>query len=138
MTSAPLKPFLIVLAIGLLAILARPILDLEPGSSWFGITARFEHVVTACLDEHPGWDRRICEGIARGDLWAGMTEEMVRASLGEPRRIERPDDDATVEQWTYYTPYYGLELLRLQDGVLTDYGPPSDACETCGVRRPRP
>lgn len=139
MTPTELKPFLIVLVIGLCTILAEPILDLEPGSSWLGIAARFEQSVRACLDDHLDWDRRVCEGIARGDLWVGMTPEMVCASLGEPRRIELPNaTDPTVEEWIYYTPYYGLEVLRIEDGSLTGWGPPASGCQTCGVRRPRP
>ena len=139
MTPASLKPLLIVLSIGLLAILAEPFLDLEAGSSWLGITARFEHLVDVCQEDHPDWDRRTCEGIVRGDLWVGMTVEMIRASLGEPRRIERPDaEDPTREVWTYYTPYYGIEVLQVEDGILNSWGAPASGCTTCGVTRPRP
>jgi hypothetical protein len=139
MTPASLKPLLIVLSIGLLAILAAPILNLEAGSSRLGITARFERLVNVCQDDHPDWDRDVCEGIVRGDLWVGMTVEMVRASLGEPRHVQRPDDeDPAHEVWTYYTAQYGVEVLQVEDGLLTGWGPPSSGCTTCGVIRARP
>jgi len=134
-----MKPFVLVFAIGLVAILAWPLLDDGGATSWLDVFGRFRAQVDACQAEHPAWDRDVCEGIVRGDLWVGMTAEMVRASLGEPKRIESPDPEApTREAWTYYTPYYGKELLLIDEGILTHYGPPPDACETCGISRPRP
>ena len=134
-----MKPFLLAFAIGLLVVLTWPLLDDGGASSWPNLFGRLRAQVDACQAEHPDWDRNVCEGIVRGDLWIGMTAEMVRASLGEPRLIEQPDpDDPTRAAGTYYTPYYGKELLEFEDGALIHYGPPPDACETCGVSRPRP
>jgi hypothetical protein len=139
MTRETLVPFLIVLAAGLVLMLTSPSLGDGDGLSWLDIGGKFREQVDACQAEHPVWDRDVCEGIVRGDLWVGMSTEMVRASLGEPKRIELPDpDDPTREAWTYYTPYYGKEVLQIANGLLTGWGPPADGCDTCGVSRPRP
>jgi len=134
-----LSPFLLVLLIAGVLVLVPPLLDGNGALSWLDIAGRFREQVKACQAEHPDWDRDVCEGIVRGDLWVGMTEEMVLASLGEPKAISVPDpNDPSREAWTYNTPYYGKELLLIESGILTHYGPPPDACETCGVSRPRP
>ncbi len=134
-----MKPFMVVLAVGLLLVIASPILSQDGETSWLGISARFRQLVEECHQQHPMWDRGICEGVVRGDLWVGMTTEMVRATLGEPKQIELPDPDHPArEAWTYYTPYYGKELLQIENGLLIGWGPPPDGCETCGIIRPRP
>lgn len=61
---ANLKPFLIVLAIGLLGVSVRLLLDPDTEPSLFGITAYFERLVDDCQETNPSWDRDICEKIA--------------------------------------------------------------------------
>lgn len=68
-----------------------------------------------------------------------MTEEMILATLGEPLSGETPDgEDPTHEEWTYRTARYGLEVLQVEDGILTGWGTPESGCATCGVKPPRP
>lgn len=138
MTLAVLKPFLIVLAIGLLVLSFSPDRGLEPASG-SSLGAYFERLVNECQEAHPDWGRDACKSIVRGDIWIGMTEEMILASLGEPRSVERPDGEGSpLEEWTYFTPRYGLEILYVEDGILTGWGTPESGCSTCGIREPRP
>jgi len=79
------------------------------------------------------------KAIVRGDIWVGMTEEMVLASLGEPRSVEIPDDESpSYEEWTYFTARYGREILYVEEGILTSWETPKSGCTTCGIREPRP
>ena len=138
MTTAVLKPFLVVLAIGLLALAFFPDRGLEP-TSGSSLGAYFERLVNDCQATHPDWERDACESIVRGDLFVGMTEEMVLASLGEPRSVEIPDDEnPSYEEWSYYTACYGREVLYVEEGILTGWGTPDLGCSTCGIRKPRP
>ena len=138
MTLANLKPVLIVLAIGLLGISIMPICDPDTGQSLSGLVKFFSREVNECIGAHPGWGRNACEKIAREDIWIGMTEEMIIASLGEPQSIGIPnDDDPTHEEWTYRTARYGEEILHVEDGILTFWGPRASGCPTCGIKPPR-
>ena len=137
MTLSVLKPFLIVLAIGLSVLFFFPNrgLELASGSS---LGAYFDRLVSECQADHPDWGRNACEKIAREDIWIGMTEEMIIASLGEPQSIGIPnDDDPTHEEWTYRTARYGEEILHVEDGILTFWGPRASGCPTCGIKPPR-
>lgn len=138
MTEANVKPFLIALAIGLLVLSFSP--DRGPESvSGSSLGAYFDRLVDDCQVVHPDWGRDACESIVRGDIWVGMTEEMILASLGEPRSVEIPDDEnPSYEEWTYRTARYGLEVLYVEDGLLTGWGTPESGCSTCGIREPRP
>jgi hypothetical protein len=136
MTLVNLKPFLIVLAIGLLVLSFLPDRGPESGSS---LGAHFERLVDDCRAAHPDWGRDACESIVRGDLWVGMTEEMILAALGEPRSVEIPDaENPSYKEWSYYTARYGREVLYVEDGLLTGWGTPDSGCPTCGIRAPRP
>jgi hypothetical protein len=139
MTIANLKPFLIILAIGLVGISVTSIRGPDAGQPLSGLVGFFSREVNECLKAHPDWGRNACEKIAREDLWIGMTEEMILASLGEPRSVEIPNsEDPTHEEWTYRTARYGEEILQVEDGILTFWGPPASGCPTCGVKPPRP
>ncbi len=137
MTLANLKPFLIVLAIGLLVLTFFPDRGLQPASG-SSLGAYFDRLVDECQAAHPDWGRNACESIVRGDIWVGMTEEMILVSLGEPRSVEIPDDEnPSYEEWTYFTPRYGREILYDEEGILTGWGPPESGCSTCGIQEPR-
>jgi len=83
-------------------VLVPPLLNGDGALSWLDIAGRFREQVMARQAEHPDWDRDIYEGIVRGDLWVGMTEEMVLGSLGEPKEIGVPDpNDPSRDAWTY-------------------------------------
>ncbi len=137
MTIETLKPTLLVLIIGLLGILAQLVLDGSELASVASISAHFNQLVSVCQDEHPSWERKICERIVRGELWIGMTNEMVLASLGEPRSVEQPRSDyPNYEKWTYLTARYGEEILRIEDGIFTGLFA-DEGCDTCGIQQER-
>jgi hypothetical protein len=139
MTIASLKPFLIVLVIGLWGISVTSVRAPEAAPSRLSLGAYFERLVDECQEAHPDWGRDACERIVRGDIWIGMTEEMIVASLGNPLGVEIPaGEDPTHEEWTYRTARYGLELLQVENGILTGWGTPESGCSTCGVKPPRP
>jgi len=139
MTLADWKPFLIVIAVGLLGVLLYPWVGSEDGPPAFRMLFRFEQSVSDCCTSHPDWERTACERIAREEIWVGMTEEMVHASLGEPRQIDHPDsEDASRADWIYLTPRYGHEILQLCDGILIGWSPPPTHCIACRVKPPRP
>jgi hypothetical protein len=133
MSVGTLKAFLILLWIGLLGISIK--LALEPGAALhsLNLTAEFEHRSDECLESNPSWSRDVCERIARGGIWIGMTKEMTLASRGEPKSVERPDgEDPTREEWTYHSARHGLQLLHFEDGILTGWENPDPGCSTCG------
>ncbi len=139
MTLSDWKPLLLVVAIGCLGILARPMLDSDTVSSWHWITADFQRSVAACQATHAEWGRSLCERIAREEIWIGMTEDMLRASLGEPRSIEPLEGESpSRENWIYLTARHGQEVLQLCDGVLFGWGRPPSNCTSCDVKPPRP
>ncbi|MCK4570714.1 hypothetical protein KAT84_02065 [Candidatus Bipolaricaulota bacterium] len=137
MTIETLKPTLLVLIIGLLGILAQSLLDGNELLSVASISVHFNQLVSACQEQHPSWESKVCERIVRGELWIGMTDEMVLASLGEPRSIEQPrSDNSEYEKWTYRTARYGEEILRIEDGIFTGLLP-VEGCTTCGIQQER-
>ena len=67
-----------------------------------------------CAD-HPEWTRHDCLRIASRAIWLGMTDNMARASLGDPIAIHRSNGEWGVyEEWVYKTGY-----LYFENGVLT-------------------
>ena len=136
MSLASLKPFLIVLTIGLLGILVGSTLNSDAPSPWIALNAQFERRVDECQEGNPDWERYDCERIARGEIWVGMTQAMILASLGEPRSIEQPHSDVpTYEEWTYRSARYGEEVMRFQDGILLSWI--AEPCDSCAVKPPR-
>jgi len=108
-------------------------------ASGSSLGVHFDRLVGECQAAHPDWGRDACESIVRGDLFVGITEEMILAALGEPRSVEIPDDEnPSCEEWTYFTARYGLEVLYVEEGILTGWGTPDSGCPTCGIRAPRP
>ena len=68
-----------------------------------------------------------------------MTEDMILASLGEPRSVETPDDESPFyEEWTYFAARCGQEIPHVEEGILTGRGTPESGCDACGVKLPRP
>jgi hypothetical protein len=133
---AGLKTLLIVLAIALLGVLALTELDSDASSLWVALNAAFERQVDACQEGHPNWARFDCERIVREEIWVGMTQEMILASLGEPSSIEpASSDDSTYEEWTYRSSRYGEEIMRFEDGLLTAWT--AVPCDSCAVKPPR-
>lgn len=134
MTLESLKPLLLVLVIGLVGISVRSILDSEGAPRLIGVSELFNRLVDECQEGNPGWERAVCERIVRGEIWTGMTGEMLIASLGEPRSIDRPRrDDSTYEEWTYRSARYGVEVMQVEDGILTTWTP-IPSCESCGIK----
>ena len=138
MTINSLKPTLLVLMIGLMGILFQSMLDANNLPSSLSISAYFDQLVSACQEQHSDWDRETCERIVRGEIWVGMTDEMIRASIGEPNNIDQPrDEDPSYEKWTYRTAQYGEESLQIQAGILLELVG-IQSCSTCDVKPPRP
>lgn len=102
-----------------------------------GLTAQYERDVEDCLANHSVWGRDVCEKLARGDIWIGMTQEMILAGRGDPRSVDRPlGEDSTREDWTYCTARFGLVVLQFEDGILKTWGPANPDCPACQVRPP--
>lgn len=138
MSIEVLKPTLAVVIIGLVGILFQSLLSTRDLPSDFSIAVYFNQFVDACEEEHPNWGRKTCEGVVRGEIWIGMTNAMVLASIGEPTSIEQPrSDDPTYEKWIYRTAIYGEEVLRFQDSILLTLSP-GENCTSCGVKPLRP
>ncbi len=137
MTIATLKPVLLVIVVALLAMtLVR-----MPGSDSTPIRASlslyFGRAVDECQEAHPEWDREVCAGVVRGDIWVGMDKEMIRASIGEPDDIDFPDaENSDRESWTYKSKRLGMRVLEIEDDLLTGWGLPDPGCSTCGTTRP--
>ena len=127
------KPLLLVVAIVLLGVLALSVFDKDALSPWVVLNAQFEREVDECQEGHPDWERFDCERIAHGEVWVGMTQEMILASLGEPRSVEQPrSDDPTFEDWTYRSARYGEEIMRFENGVLIAWA--AEPCTSCAVK----
>jgi hypothetical protein len=59
----------------------------------------------------------IGEKVSYKQIWAGMTDEMVRDSWGKPDKI-----DKNVKPWGVFTQwYYGNVTFFFRDGKLTDW-----------------
>ena len=137
MTIESLKPVLFVVAIGLLGIAALLSLGADDLASALFIPGQFSRLVAACQDEHPDWEGTICPRIVRGEVWIGMTQNMLITSLGEPRSIDQPrKDDPTYEEWTYRTARYGEEIFRIENGIVIG-DIPVVGCATCGIQEDR-
>ena len=97
----------------------------------------FGRAVDACQEAHPEWDRDVCAGVVRGDIWVGMDKEMIRASIGEPDDVDFPDaENPARESWTYRSSRTGVRILEIDDELLTGWHLPDPACTTCGTNRP--
>jgi len=129
------KGLLILAAIGFGAA-ALLILSGVFGESGLDISGYFDELVETCQADHPDWDRAICVGVIRQEVWVGMNGEMLIASLGEPDRIEKPrEDHPEYEEWIYMTTQYGDERMMLLDGLGVDWGQVD--CDSCALT-PRP
>ena len=129
------KWLLIAAAIGLSLAALLILADLRDGLD-LDIMSYFNELVDECQTAHPDWDRSTCEGIVRKDVWVGMTEEMLIASLGEPRQIDQPRANRPeYEEWTYFTTQYGQERMMLIDGLLVDWD--QEPCTSCAAKPPR-
>jgi len=106
------------------------------GEAGLDIDGYFNELVDECQSEHPDWDRSVCEGIVRSEVWVGMTSDMLLASLGEPRAVDKPRaDHPEYEEWTYRTFQYGEERMMLLEGILVDYDQ-EEPCSSCGDAKP--
>jgi hypothetical protein len=130
---ATLKALLIVLAIALLGVLALTTIDTDAVSPWIALNAQFQREVEECQELNPGWERFDCERIVRGEVWVGMTQEMILASLGDPSSVSTSSsDDSTYEEWTYRSARYGEEIMQFEDGILTAWA--AEPCASCAVK----
>ena len=76
------------------------------------------------LEANPDLSPAVRTAIAHGDVLPAMTENDVRASIGEPDEIATTLTDHGVrEQWYYKTGPPGKEHLNLEDGTLTGWQP---------------
>lgn len=64
--------------------------------------------------QHPTWDVATCDGVARREVWIGMTSEQVIASLGRPNHINSDiAATGTTEQWVYGGDYIYIEAGKV-------------------------
>ena len=57
--------------------------------------------VDALAKQHPDWTRADLLLISCGKVAEGFTTEQVIASIGRPRRVNRPSGASLVEEWVY-------------------------------------
>ncbi len=63
------------------------------------------------------YGRKIGQRILNGQVWKGMTEEMLRDSYGEPDKITRNKEKwGTFSQW-----YYGKQIFFFKNGKLFEW-----------------
>ncbi len=63
------------------------------------------------------YGKKIGERILNGQVWKGMTEEMLRDSYGKPDKIDRNKQKWGVfSQW-----YYGKQIFFFKNGKLIDW-----------------
>ncbi len=63
------------------------------------------------------YGKKIGNRILNGQVWKGMTEEMLRDSYGEPDKI-----DTNKQKWGVYTQYYyGKQIFFFKNGKLFDW-----------------
>lgn len=77
--------------------------------------ARIRRIVTANLR----WTTDVLARVSCGSVWIGMTAAQLRASMGEPRKINRTvTASGTHEQWVYgdFGPYF-----YVVEGILTSW-----------------
>lgn len=83
------------------------------GPATQALTARVacdaEDRVDALAAQHPGWGRAELILIACRKVGVGFTGDQVIASIGRPRRVNRPDGASQVEEWVYRTQRVVLE-----------------------------
>ncbi|MFC2081728.1 hypothetical protein ACFLR0_00925 [Candidatus Bipolaricaulota bacterium] len=64
---------------------------------------------------NPGWTVQDCYRIAAGKVWLGMTDDMARASLGDPWVVHKCRGEwGVLEEWVYEAGY-----LYFENGALT-------------------
>ena len=137
MTLAMLKPFLLVIVVGLLTITLAGSSGLESVPVRASLSLYFGRAVAACHEAHPKWQREICERVTRGEIWVGMDVEMIRASIGEPNDVDYPDsENPDRESWTYESAREGVRILEIEGGLLTGWRRPDPRCVTCGTKQP--
>ncbi len=125
------------LAVGVVTFFALGALDDGGVPLRWSITRQFERIVEECREEHPHWEERVCERIVRGDVWFGMTGEMLQASMGKPVLIRQPrKEDPLYEEWTYFSDAHGHEIFHLQEGVFTELTTVK-GCASCPSPPPR-
>jgi hypothetical protein len=135
MSSDVRTALFVLLALGLFAVVAVTALEDDLSSGFVGISELFEQNVDACQEAHEAWPREMCERIVRGEVWEGMTAEMLVASIGEPNEIDPSQIEPTHETWTYRTARYGEEHFYMHDGILDSWE--QEPCESCAVKPPR-
>jgi hypothetical protein len=125
------------LAAGLVVFFALGALDDGGAPLRWSISGQFERMVESCREEHPHWGEGVCERIVRGDVWFGMTGEMLRASVGKPVLVRQPrKEDPLYEEWTYFSDTHGHEIFHLYDDVLTELTAVK-GCASCPSPPPR-
>lgn len=138
MTIEALKPVLLVLIVGVFGNLLQSIPEGSRLPAGFSVSAYFDQLVSECQENHEGWNQQTCERVIRGEVWVGMTDAMIRASIGEPDVIDQPRaGDPSYETWTYRTASYGEEVLRFENGVLLDLSS-IKSCTACDAKPLRP
>lgn len=69
---------------------------------------------------HPEWDENIKQNILKGKVSIGMTGQQVRASWGDPYKINRTvTKSGSHEQWIYGV--YKAIYLYFDNGILTSF-----------------
>ncbi|VAW42892.1 hypothetical protein MNBD_CHLOROFLEXI01-2192 [hydrothermal vent metagenome] len=67
------------------------------------------------------WGEEMCQSLIQKKVALGMTDEMVRLSLGEPTNIDNREisDKGEKFRWIYGIPRRGTAYIWFKDGVVT-------------------
>lgn len=71
--------------------------------------------------KHTGWFPEECESVAKGEIWVGMSIQMVIAERGNPNHIEKSDYGDGVQYQACWYDYETSCFYYGSDGVVTSY-----------------
>ncbi|HRY59782.1 MAG TPA: hypothetical protein P5096_00115 [Patescibacteria group bacterium] len=66
-----------------------------------------------CKSAHPDWTKKICEDVAKQNVWIGMTYEMLVASAGREPDSAKPSNYGSGTQWQWC--YHGKTTMCFYD-----------------------
>lgn len=71
---------------------------------------------------HKEWNAVIKNTIYHGEIFEGMDNQMILASIGRPDLVNKfYTSDSQIEQWTYQKPPFNNLVLSFKDGIFASY-----------------